>query len=211
MIFSVTTLILLITLAVSIKGFNDPVFFEKYKFNISAIQHGQQYRLLTSGFLHADVMHLAFNMLSFYSFSTFLSGFFTTLQLTLLYLGSMLLGSVFTYYIHKKEPYYSAIGASGGVSGVIYSAILLNPSMTIYMPIPMPGYVFGIVYLFYSVYGMRGRFDNIGHTAHFGGAIAGLFLTVALFPVLLLEKPLFLGLMCLPILVLFVLFRFKKR
>lgn len=211
MIFSVTTLILLITLAVSIKGFNDPVFFEKYKFNISAIQHGQQYRLLTSGFLHADVMHLAFNMLSFYSFSTFLSGFFTTLQLTLLYLGSMLLGSVFTNYIHKKEPYYSAIGASGGVSGVIYSAILLNPSMTIYMPIPMPGYVYGIVYLFYSVYGMRGRFDNIGHTAHFGGAIAGLFLTVALFPVLLLEKPLFLGLMCLPILVLFVLFRFKKR
>lgn len=211
MIFSVTTLILLITLAVSIKGFNDPVFFEKYKFNISAIQHGQQYRLLTSGFLHADVMHLAFNMLSFYSFSTFLSGFFTTFQLTLLYLGSMLLGSVFTNYIHKKEPYYSAIGASGGVSGVIYSAILLNPSMTIYMPIPMPGYVYGIVYLFYSVYGMRGRFDNIGHTAHFGGAIAGLFLTVALFPVLLLEKPLFLGLMCLPILVLFVLFRFKKR
>ncbi|WMW77051.1 rhomboid family intramembrane serine protease [Flavobacterium sp. 20NA77.7] len=210
MLFSFTTLVLLATLAVSIKGFNDPAFFEKYKFNISAIQHGQQYRLFSSGFLHADVMHLAFNMLSFYSFSTFLSGFFTPFQLALLYFGSMLLGSVFTYYIHKNEPYYSAIGASGGVSGVIYCAILLNPSMTIYMPIPMPGYVFGILYLFYSVYGMRGRFDNIGHTAHFGGAIAGLLLTVVLFPTLLVEKPLFLGLMCLPIMVLFVLLRYKK-
>ena len=74
----------------------------------------------------------------------------------------------------------------------------------------MPGYVFGIVYLFYSVYGMRGRFDNIGHTAHFGGAIAGLLLTVVLFPALLVEKPLFLGLMCLPIVVLYVVLRYKK-
>ena len=123
----------------------------------------------------------------------------------------MVLGSLFMYYFHKDEPYYSAIGASGAVSGIIYSAVIMEPNiqMLVFF-IPMPGYVFAVLYLAYSIFGMKGRFDNIGHTAHFGGALGGLVLTLALKPELLSQNPIFIAIMAIPVLVLFILVKLKK-
>lgn len=92
---------------------------------------------------------------------------------------------------HKNEPYYSAVGASGAVTGVLYAAILLQPNMQLgilFIPIPVPAYVFGIGYLLYSIYGMKSRIGNIGHTAHFGGAIGGYLTTLIFLPSLLLQE-----------------------
>ena len=209
--FPITYFIIVATILVSLKGFNDPSFFEKFKFNVSAVKYGQQYRLFSSGFLHADFFHLFFNMFSFWSFSPILLANFETRNILLIYFGSMMLGSLFMYYFHKNEPYYSAIGASGAVSGIIYSAVLLEPNIRLLVFfIPMPGYVFAVLYLAYSIFGMKGRFDNIGHTAHFGGALGGLVLTLLIKPELLYQNPLFIAVMSIPIIVLFVMIKLKK-
>ncbi len=169
----------------SLKGFKDRFFFEKYKFQIGSILNGEKIRMLSSGFLHVDYLHLGFNMYALYLFSSPVINTIGGNAFLVVYFGSLLLGNMFTLYFHKKEPYYSAVGASGAVAGVVYSAILLYPTMTLYMfpiPIPIPGYVFGIGYLLYSVYGMKKQLGNVGHSAHLGGAIGGFILTLLLFP-----------------------------
>ena len=210
--FSISSIIIGITAVITYQGLSNHQFFNKYKFNISAVRTGEQYRMLTSGFLHADWFHFAFNMISFWSFANVLLYQFTNVQFLIIYIGSMFLGSFLSLKLHNNEPHYSAIGASGAVSGVIYSAILLNPESSVYLfgALKIPGFLFAILYLGYSIFGMKGRFDNIGHTAHFGGAVGGLFFTLLLKPILLNERLLFIGLMLLPIVVLYFLVRKDK-
>ena len=105
------------------------------------------------------------------------------------------------------------MGASGAVSGIIYSAILLQPGMNLYMffiPIPIPAYIFGIGYLLYSIYGMKNRIGNIGHDAHFGGAIGGYLITLILSPWLFETNLLMIVLLAIPIALLFVLKKMGK-
>jgi membrane associated rhomboid family serine protease len=210
--YSITTIIIAITALVTFIGLSNPSFFDKYKFNISSIKAGEQYRMITSGFLHADWFHFAFNMFSFWSFANFLIQEFSTINFLLIYFGSMIIGSLLTYYIHKEEPHYSAIGASGAVMGIIYCAILLYPenSILLFGAIPIPGYIFAFLYLAYSIYGMKGKYDNIGHTAHLGGAIGGLLITLLLMPSLLESRLLFVGILLVPIAVLTYLVKMKK-
>ncbi|NHM02459.1 rhomboid family intramembrane serine protease [Flavobacterium difficile] len=209
---SIPTIIIAVTALVTYAGLSDFSFFEKYKFNISAVKYGQQYRMLTSGFLHADWFHFIFNMYSFWTFANFLTREFNTMNFLLIYFGSMLLGSLLTYYIHKNESYYSAVGASGAVTGIIFCAILLYPEieLLLFFAIPIPGFLFAVLYLGYSIYGMKGRFDNIGHTAHLGGAIGGLVLTLFLRPDLFESRVLFIGILLIPIAVLIYLVKMKK-
>jgi len=125
----------------------------------------------------------------------------------------LILGSVLSLYFHKHEYHYSAVGASGAVTGILYSAILLRPEMSLYMffvPIPIPAYVFGIGYLLYSIYGMKTRSGNIGHDAHFGGAIGGYVITLLLATWLFETNLLMIGLLAIPIVLLFVLKRMGK-
>lgn len=210
--FSITTIIVAVTAIVTYMGLSDLSFFDKYKFNISSIKAGEQYRMITSGFLHADWFHFAFNMFSFWSFANFLIQEFSTISFLLIYFGSMAIGSLLTYYIHKEEPYYSAIGASGAVMGIIYCAILLYPenSILLFGALPIPGYIFAFLYLAYSIYGMKGKYDNIGHTAHLGGAIGGLLITLLLLPSLFETRLLFIGILLVPIVVLIYLVKMKK-
>jgi len=210
--YSITTIIIAITAIVTYMGLSNLAFFEKYKFNISAIKAGEQYRMITSGFLHADWFHFAFNMFSFWSFANFLIQEFSTLNFLLIYFGSMVIGSLLTYFIHKEEPFYSAIGASGAVMGIIYCAILLYPdnSILLFGAVPIPGYIFAFLYLAYSVYGMKGRYDNIGHTAHLGGAVGGLVFTLLLRPDLFETRLFFIGILLVPIAVLIYLVKLKK-
>lgn len=167
--------------AVSIKALNDAYFFSKYEFRIGAIAAGEQLRMLTSGFLHADFMHLAFNMFTLYFFAPTVLAHINDMYFVFLYLGSLVGGNLLTLYFYKNNPGYRAVGASGAVMGVVYAAILLEPNMSLYfyfIPIPIPGYVFGVGYLLYSIYGMKNKRDNIGHAAHFGGAIMGYLLII---------------------------------
>ena len=116
-------------------------------------------------------------------------------------------------FFHKDEPHYSAVGASGAVTGILYAAILLEPSMELYLmfiPIPIPAYVLGIGYLLYSIYGMKNRLGNIGHTAHFGGAIGGFAMTLLFAPDLLFTETLMVVLLAIPIVILFVLEKMGK-
>lgn len=196
----------------SFKGFNDFEFFHKYKFHVSAIQAGEKLRVLTSGFLHVDTTHLFVNMLTLYFFAGNVVTFLGTSGFLLVYFGSLILGNLLSLYFHKNESQYTAVGASGAVVGVLYAAILLQPDMMLglFFIIPMPAYVFGIGYLFYSIWAMRARRDNVGHDAHFGGAMGGYFITLLLSPWVLQEHLLMVILLAVPILVLFVLQKMGK-
>lgn len=206
---------ILITLnvLVSSKGFNDFSFFEKYKFNIASVRRGEQIRILSSGFLHVDWAHLIFNMLTFYFFVDVINRILGEWQMAAIYFVSLVVGNLLTLILHKNEPYYSAVGASGAVTGILYAAILLQPGMSLYMffiPIPIPAYLFGIGYLLYSIYGMKQRTDNIGHTAHFGGAIGGYAMTLFFAPQLIQQNLLMVILLAIPIVILFVMHKTGK-
>ena len=203
-----TLLLIAATVVVTLIGFKDRAFFDKYKFNIAAIKKGEKVRLFSSGFLHADVNHLLFNMLTLYFFAPVVVAYFGALLFVCIYLVALLCGSWLSFVFHKQEPYYSAIGASGAVTGVLYAAILLNPSMSLYLffvPIPIPAWLFGVGYLLYSIYGMVNKRDNIGHDAHFGGAIAGYVLTLFFAPSIFFDSLWIVGLLALPIALLFYL------
>jgi membrane associated rhomboid family serine protease len=181
-------LLIVFNVLVSYKGFSESRFFERYKFSVLALQKQQYFRLLSSGFLHVDTAHLIFNMFALYMFGDVVIQITGVFLFMLIYILSLLAGNYFTYINHKNEPNYSAVGASGAVSGIVYSSILLFPQMhlaLIFFPIPMPGYVFGILYLLYTLFGMKSRRDNIGHTAHFGGAVSGFAITLFIFPSLI--------------------------
>ncbi len=192
----------------SFKGFSDTAFFERYKFSIGGINSGQKDRMLTSGFLHVDISHLLFNMLTLYFFADVVIGGFGPIKFLIIYFISLVAGSLLALFFHKNEPQYSAVGASGAVTGILYSAILLQPGMDLYLyfiPIPIPAYVIGIGYLLYSIYGMKKRLGNIGHTAHFGGAIGGYAATLLFNPDLVFTSTLMVVLLAIPIIILFVM------
>lgn len=197
---------------ISYKGFTDSFFFRKYEFHVGSIRAGEQIRMLTSGFLHVDWMHFGFNMLTLYFFAPVVIQNFGEWSFLSIYFGSMIAGSLLTLYLHKEDYYYRAVGASGAVTGIIYASILLYPDMTLYLffAIPIPGYIFGIGYLLYSIYGMKAKNDNIGHTAHFGGAIGGYVITLIKEPAMLQENLKMVILLAIPILVLFYLHKTNK-
>jgi membrane associated rhomboid family serine protease len=202
----VTIAIIALNVIVSFKGFSDLSFFNKNKFQISAIQQGEKHRMLTSGFLHADQMHLLFNMLTLYFFADAVINQVGQVYFIIIYFGSLIAGSLIAVSFHKKEPFYSAVGASGAVSGILYAAILLNPGMTLlfYFAIPIPGWIFAIGYLVYSVYGMKKQLGNIGHSAHLGGAIGGYALTLLLHPSVISTNRTLVIILAIPIVLLFI-------
>lgn len=208
-----TIAIIAANVLVSLRGFNDVRFFERYKFGVGAIQAGQKDRMLTSGFLHVDVAHLFLNMLTLYFFADVVINWFSPAKFLIIYLISLVAGSLLALFFHKDEPYYSAVGASGAVTGILYAAILLKPDMSLFLmfiPIPIPAYILGIGYMLYSIYGMRNRVGNIGHTAHFGGAIGGYVTTLIFKPDLLFNETLMVILLAIPILILFALEKLGK-
>lgn len=208
-----TIAIMTVNVLVSLRGFNSIAFFDRYKFSINAIQAGQKERMVTSGFLHVDISHLFLNMFTLYFFAPVVISWFGPGKFLIVYFVSLLAGSLLALFFHKDEPFYSAVGASGAVMGILYAAILLNPDMQLgfmFIPIPLPAYVLGIAYLLYSIYGMKSRLGNIGHTAHFGGAIGGYATTLLFKPELFVTDTLVVVLLAIPIVILFVLEKMGK-
>ena len=204
----ITIIIIVANVIFSMKGFKDFSFFEKYKFNIGGIRRGEQVRMVSSGFLHVDEMHLFFNMFTLYFFADVVIYNLDQFNFIIIYFASLIVGNLLSFYFHKNEYHYSAVGASGAVTGVLYAAILLNPDMSLYMffiPVPIPAYLFGIGYLLYSIYGMKNRTGNIGHDAHFGGAIGGYVITLIMAPWLFTENLFMVVLLAIPIILLYVL------
>tara|TARA_R110002124_G_scaffold276147_1_gene446837 strand:- start:2565 stop:3209 length:645 start_codon:yes stop_codon:yes gene_type:complete len=205
--------IIIVNVLVSIKGFSDYAFLDTYKFQVGKIISGEKIRMFTSGFLHVDWVHLGFNMYALYLFGDIVARIMGNIPFLIIYFGSLLAGNLYSMYYHKREPYYSAVGASGAVSGILYAAILLYPDMTLILfplPIPIPAYVFGVGYLLYSIYGMKKQLGNVGHSAHLGGTIGGFVIALVMMPNLISKNTLMVGLLAIPI-VLLLLFGKKLK
>ncbi|WP_026730067.1 rhomboid family intramembrane serine protease [Flavobacterium denitrificans] len=204
--------IIVANVLISYKGFNDYAFFRKYEFHIGSIRSGEQVRMLSSGFLHVDIMHLVLNMYTLWIFAPVVTDTLGVISFAMIYFGSLIFGNLLTMLFHKNDYSYRAVGASGAVTGILYSAILLYPDMTlgIFFVLPMPAYLFGILYLLYSIYGMKAKNDNIGHTAHFGGAIGGYLITLIKMPSLFSDNTLMVILLAVPIIILFGMAKLGK-
>lgn len=199
----IAIIIIVLTGITSFIGLNNAAFFERGKFNVGAILKEKQWdRLITSAFLHGDLIHFFFNMLTLYFFSDVIIQCLGVPNYLIIYFGAIIGGGLLNLWLYRKNPYYSAIGASGGVSGILFAAIALNPfaSLMIFpIPIPIQGWIFGILYLAYSVYGMKTQLGNIGHAAHLGGALIGLILVILFVPGILLVNGLYIGIMVVPL------------
>lgn len=200
--------LILANVFLSYKAFNDPYFFRKYEFHIGSIRSGEQLRMLSSAFLHVDTQHLFFNMFTLFIFAPYAVGNHHEVFFVSVYFGSLVTGNLLAFYFHKNDYYYRAVGASGAVTGIIYSAILLEPNLYMYGFIP--GYIFGFAYLLFSIYGMKAKKDSIGHVAHFGGAIGGFVITLSNYPNLISTETLTVVALLIPIVVLFFLQKTNK-
>jgi membrane associated rhomboid family serine protease len=192
---SLTLLIIIVTFAVSALAFQNRSIMERYIFNPYIIdQKKEWFRFVSSGFLHADWIHLLVNMFVLFSFGYALETYFDELfnekaevYFVLLYVGGLMTSVLPTYRKQKNNPSYNALGASGAVSAVVFAFILLNPlhELCLYGVLCLPGIIFGVLYLFYCYYmGKKGQ-GNINHDAHLWGALYGFFFTILLKPSLL--------------------------
>lgn len=186
-------IIIVITVIISILAFYNPVLFERLKFNPYAVkQRNESWRFASYALVHAGWLHLFINMWVLYSFGDIVERTFRInygvkgmFYYLLFYVGGVLFSVLFDFNKYKDNVYYSAVGASGAVSAVIFSSILIYPVGSIYIfPIPfsIPSWLFGILYLAYVIYMQKHGHDNVGHSAHFWGAVFGLGLTIILLP-----------------------------
>lgn len=209
MLFPATTSILVLTALVTLAAFQKPKLRERLIFRPYDILHRKQIdRMLTCGLIHGDWAHFLFNAFSFYSFGRNIELMYGAGTLLLIYVSSILGGSLLSLIIHRQEE-YRALGASGGVCGVIFASIFLLPggSITVFpLPIGIPAYVYAIGFLVFSFLGQRRQAGNIGHDAHLGGAIVGLLVATAMYPRLMFVVPwMFLAVLGLSVAILLIL------
>jgi membrane associated rhomboid family serine protease len=185
-------IIALIAAWATYQGLNNESFCNRYLFDSQAILRGGEYeRMITSAFLHGDWMHYAFNFYSLYSFGISLEMIYGKAAVIAIFFTSVVGGSLLSLLLHRNRP-HRALGASGGVCGVIFASIFLFPGMSIRMfmvPVSIPGWLYAIAYPIMSYVQMRRGNSRIGHDAHLGGAIAGLIACAILAPDLILAQP----------------------
>lgn len=182
----VASVIFAITILTSIMAFSNDNIYANMILHPYSVYRGQRvYTIITSGLIHADWMHLFFNMMSYYFFAFQLEVVLGHWQFGLLYTASLILSDLPTIYKHKNDQWYHSLGASGAVSAVIFSYILFSPlSKMMIMPLPIgiPAVLFGVLYLVYCNYASKYSRDNINHDAHMFGALSGLLITIILNP-----------------------------
>jgi membrane associated rhomboid family serine protease len=187
----VTATLLFANIAISLWAFfSNPIYFERFaEWPYQIVHNKRWYQMITSAFIHANFMHLFFNMFALFTFGSFLEAFFIqslgaftgSLYFFLIYFISLFAGSLLTVIFHYNNPKYVAVGASGAVSGIVFSYIIFFPkSMIFVLFFPMPAYLFAVLWIGFSIYGMRSKLGNIGHEAHLGGAIGGFVSTLML-------------------------------
>ena len=195
---TVTNLIIAITAIISIIAFGNRELFRRLAFNAYDIKHFKNsYRFLSYALIHADWIHLLINMMVLYSFGQvtesyygFYFGMKGILYYGLLYIGGTALSTLPSYGKHKDDYSYTAVGASGAVSAVLFASIVFVPLgkiMIFPIPIGIPAIIFGPLFLIYSAYMNKKNIDNVGHDAHFWGAIFGFVFTIVLKPALIVD------------------------
>ena len=190
MTLSITIVIVAVTVLVSWRAFNDRALLERLILWPPAVERRKQYdRLLGYGFVHAVWMHLIFNMITLWSFGTAVERVFsewiTPVGYVLVYLSAIVVSILPTYITHRNDANYRSLGASGGVSAVLFAFILFDPWSTLIIfpiPVPIPAFLFAILYVGYSIWMDRRGRDNVNHSAHLWGAAYGLLFTVLLEP-----------------------------
>ena len=185
-------ILIIANIAFSYKGFTNQTFFDGYRFEVDRILINKDYtRLITSGFLHVGWLHLIFNMISLYAFSWMIESTLGGVKFLVIYFVSLIGGGLLALYVHKNHGDYTSVGASGAVCGIIFGSIALFPGMGIGffgLPVSIPGWLYGILYVVFSIYGIRSGKDNIGHEAHLGGALMGMAAALIIEPSALSEN-----------------------
>ncbi|MCK5074842.1 MAG: rhomboid family intramembrane serine protease [Calditrichia bacterium] len=142
------------------------------------VYYKKYYQVVSSGFIHANMIHLLFNMITLFFFGPILEDYLGPINFLFIYFASLLLGSILSVTLNYKNPHYRSLGASGAVSGVVLTFAVLFPMQNLYIfliPIGIPAFIYAIFFIFYSLYGInRKESDGIGHSAHLGGAVAGI-------------------------------------
>lgn len=189
---SITIMLVIIISLTSIMAFSNREVIRQFEFNAFKIYHKKQYhRLLSHVLVHANWEHLLVNMIVLWSFGGVVEHYYqmyfggnSTYYYIGLFVGSAIFSSLWSLINQRNNVYYSAVGASGAVSAILFSAIFFNPWEPIYFfgVLPMPGIIFGLLYLYYSFYMSRKKLDNIGHDAHFLGAIIGFCMPMIIRP-----------------------------
>lgn len=189
---SYTLIIIVVTVAISAAAWNKPAIYYGFMFNPYQIsKNGQAYRFLSSGFIHDGWVHLGFNMFTFYFFGrnveqiyTYVLGSSGPIVFVVMYLSAIVVSDLPSYFKHKDFQGYNSLGASGGVSAVVFSSILYMPlsDVCLYGFICLPGFVLGILYIIYSVYQGKSMSDNINHQAHLIGALFGAVFSLIVSP-----------------------------
>lgn len=182
----VASIIFVFTIVTSLYAFYDQSIYGKFMLHPYSVSKGKNvYTLITSGLIHADWMHLFFNMFTFYAFAFTLEQMMGSWQFGLMYFLALILSDLPTVFRHKNDFHYNSLGASGAISGVLFSFILFNPMAGIgilFLPFSIPAVIFGGIYLVYCAYASKNSRDNINHDAHFFGALTGLIFTIIFVP-----------------------------
>lgn len=189
----ITYVLIAVTVVVSYICFNNKALFEKLAFvPYLVVKKKQWYRLITHGFVHADSVHLLVNMFTFWSFGVYIERIFDymgfgAVNFLILYFGGMAVSCLYDLIKRHDNPSYASIGASGAVSAVLFSSIFFDPwaKILLFAVIPVPGIIFGFIYLAYCQYMARRSKDNINHNAHFYGAMFGFIYPILLNPSLI--------------------------
>lgn len=189
---SVTLVIIILTVIASFYAWSKPHLQQKWIFNPYRVNaNNEYYRFITSGFIHVDQMHLLFNMFTFYFFGSLVEKIFASIfgplglvVYVLFYLAAIIVSDLPTYIKYKAQPHYNALGASGGVSAIVFSSILFFPlnDICLFGLLCLPGFILGILYLLYSFYQGKQMADNINHDAHLYGALFGVIFTIIIQP-----------------------------
>jgi membrane associated rhomboid family serine protease len=184
---TITYIFIGVTVLVSFAAWNNSDLMRKFIMNPYLVERrGQYQRFITSGFIHQDHMHLLFNMITLYSFGNLLEQLFNMyfegiggIYYVVLYLLAIIVSEIPTYFKHKNDPGYNSLGASGGVSAIVFAVILFRPLVKIYM---MPGFILGTLYIIYSYFQAKKAADGINHDAHLYGAAFGIVFCLVLYP-----------------------------
>jgi len=174
----------------SLAALERPALFEQGYFRVGNLKYRKEWwRLLSSGFLHVDLMHLMVNMYTLYMFGPLLLNMLGASSFLQVYLGSLIGGNLLSLWVNRKQDSYTAVGASGAITGVVFATVVIVPQLQLslmFLPIGIPGWLFALLYTLFSIWGVRSMAGNVGHDAHLGGGISGTLILLALNPVLIL-------------------------